>query len=109
MNGDRDKLSGRQMGQRATSPLIVGSWRAGAGRVIQMRVGRHKAIFTIDIRVWSGDPRGQLRPGRDGITLPVHHLRQLARQLNRAHRRAQELGLIGEDGSESGAPIRSTE
>jgi len=75
-------------------PIVIASWPRHGSEIVQVSLDRFKNGFTIDIRAWWRDARGVFKPKRDGLTLSIAQLPNLAAALNRALDRAAGLGLV---------------
>jgi hypothetical protein len=75
-------------------PVIVREWKRNRhGETISARLVTFNEANLFDLRTWFIDEAGKQRPGK-GFAASVHHLPELARALNEALAKAQELKLI---------------
>ena len=79
-----------------TLPIIVAQWARSANDTVMIKIDQFNGTTVIDIRDWWTSPAGELRPGRSGITMSIHHLPALADALTKAEATARELGLLSE-------------
>jgi hypothetical protein len=78
----------------ATSPLIVAQWPRNIRDTVMVRIDHFNGRAVIDIRTWWTSNDGELKPGRSGITMSLHHLPSLALALVKAQAAATEMGLL---------------
>ncbi len=81
-------------------PLIIAEWDRNAREVVRVALDQYQGRHTVNARVWWRDADGVLKPSKSGITLSLKHLPALAEALGKALERANELGLIVEQGGE---------
>lgn len=74
-------------------PIIVAEWPRNKREVIRVEIHEYQGRLIIGCRVWWSDGDGVLRPGKDGITLSLKHLPQLAEAFAKALATAADLGL----------------
>lgn len=67
-----------------TAEIIVGEWRKNQRETVRVRLDTYQGRAIADVRVWYDDGGGTLKPGRNGLTIAVQHLPELATCINRA-------------------------
>lgn len=74
---------------------IVKSWPKGTGEEIRVSLDTYKGKPIISVRTWyTDDEAGEKRPGKNGINLPVTHLKKLSRALRCAVKKAEASGVL---------------
>lgn len=82
----------------AVLPLLVAEWPRNARETIRVRLDAYRGTAVVDVRSWFIDAAsGEMRPGRDAVTLAVRHLPDLAAALVDAHDACCRLGLLTPD------------
>jgi hypothetical protein len=82
-------------------PITVLEWPRNERETIRVRLDHYKGRAIIDVRTWWRDKDAELRPGRSGLTLSIHHLPDLADAFSLALECARKEGLIEQDRSEA--------
>lgn len=100
----RKTAATRATGPRLAEPVTIGSfWANRAHDACVVTLSTFKGHNLIDVRKHTMNGHGQLVPTPRGITLKITRLRDLAKELDKAIRKAIELGLIPADETEGEA------
>jgi hypothetical protein len=67
---------------------------------VRMELSEYEGHALINVRIWKTGSDGIDRPTVAGIALAIRKLPELADGINKALRKARELNLLPEDGSE---------
>ena len=78
----------------ADLPHIAAEWPRNNRETVRVQLSIYGERPVIDCRVWFPDQRGELKPGRSGLTLSVKHLPPLAEGLAKALTEAKSRGLV---------------
>jgi hypothetical protein len=84
------------MASKKRGPITVAEWPRNGRERIRISLGQYHGRDVVSLRTWYMGEDGEERPGRDGITLDIHHVPKLAKAFKRAERRAKKVGLIDE-------------
>jgi Transcriptional Coactivator p15 (PC4) len=84
------------MASKKHDPITVAEWQRNARERIRISLDQFCGRNVVSLRTWWTNEKGEERPGRDGITLDIHHVSKLAKAFKRAERRAKKKGLIKE-------------
>jgi hypothetical protein len=88
--------------QPLAEPISIAKfWKSPRDHTKHVRVdlSEHMGHPLINVRIWQTGSDGIDRPTVKGIALTVRKLPTLAAAINKAVRRAQELGLLNDEGS----------
>jgi hypothetical protein len=79
-------------------PILIGRrWKNRGSEAIAVRLGDYKGCALIDIRTWSVEGNGVLKPSTKGLALSVKNLPKLLAATARAVAEARLRGLLDED------------
>jgi hypothetical protein len=91
----------RRAAEPLAEPVTVTTFAANrGGDGVYIRLTSWEGHNLIDVRKWRADAQGISRPGK-GLALGVRHLPTLIAGLTKALRKAEELGLLGDEGEAS--------
>lgn len=83
------------------APIKIREWAKTDSEVIRVELSTYKGESRINARVWYTDSKtGELEAGKNGLNLPIEHLRKLSKALTRAVKEAEKTGLIEKEGDE---------
>jgi hypothetical protein len=77
----------------AFEPVTVAEWPRNSRETMRVRLDTFQGRFIIDCRAWFVGQDGELKPGRNGMTLAVRHLPALASAFDMAMKEAQRQGI----------------
>jgi Transcriptional Coactivator p15 (PC4) len=66
------------------SEYSLGEWRIRQGLKVRVRLTEYRNRSRVDVRQWYLSDAGQWMPGKTGIGIPVEHLGEVMRMLQRA-------------------------
>jgi hypothetical protein len=75
---------------------VIREWPKNVRETLRVALDEFHGKSTIDVRCWYWTEAGELRPGRQGLTVSTRHLPALARALTEAAKAAEAAGLIDE-------------
>lgn len=88
--------SARQAQRAPFAPVEVAKfWRNRRGEAVIVQLREYEGRILLDARVYFTNSDGKLKPTAKGLSLAVLRLPELAAAIEKAHRKAQELGLLG--------------
>ena len=73
---------------------VIAQWQQNTRETLRVHLAEYQGQHVIDCRAWYADAAGNKKPGRDGLTVSVRHLRQLAKVLCDALNAAKAQGLL---------------
>lgn len=83
------------------APIRIREWAKNDSEVIRVEIDTYKGKPRINARVWYTDKEaGELKPAKNGLNLPIEHLRKLAKAFQRAVKEAEKSDLIEKEGEE---------
>ena len=83
-------------------PIIIDEWPRNSREVVRLQLDSYQGCRIVDVRCWYRDAHGELKPGKSGINLSAdRHLRKLAQALADAVIKAEELGLLDAENTDS--------
>jgi hypothetical protein len=97
LNHGKRKDEGTMATKKLTSPIKIAEWRRSQTERVRIALEPFRGRNVIVLRTWWIDKDGTERAGRDGITLDVRHVSNLARAFKRARAQAKRKGLIDEE------------
>ena len=83
--------------KKLTSPIKIAEWRRSQTERVRIALEPFRGRNVVALRTWWTDKNGKEHAGRDGITLDVRHVSNLARAFKRARAQAKKKGLIDEE------------
>lgn len=79
-------------------PVVVGQfWRNRRGECIRVTLKRFEGRPIVDVRLFYTTKTGHMQPTAKGVALVILRLPDLATCINRAVKRAAELGLLPDE------------
>lgn len=77
-----------------TEPHVVGEFEKNAKEVVRVTLQQYAGNDVVSIRAYYQDKEGNLKPGKDGLTIRVEQFARLASLLADAGKQLKELGLL---------------
>lgn len=78
----------------ADFPIKLIEFDKSGSEVVRVEIQEYRGKHKVAIRAWYLDATGKRKAGRAGINLDIEHVRDLARGVSRAKKKAIELKLI---------------
>jgi hypothetical protein len=78
-------------------PVTLAEWPRNNREMVRVRLDLYNRQVVVDCRSWWRDPKGELRPGKGGLTLSVRHLPALAAAVSAALAHARSSGHLTDD------------
>ena len=78
-------------------PVTLAEWPRNSRETVRVRLDLFSGQVVVDCRSWWRDAKGELRPGKSGLTLSVRHLPALAAAVNAALDHARSAGHLTDD------------
>ena len=75
-------------------PIVVGEFEKNAKDTLRVTLSQYNGTDLISLRLYYKDKDGNLKPGKDGISLKVEQFPLLARILADAGSRLKDIGLL---------------
>ncbi len=76
--------------------ILIGSVKLKSGDEIRLELTNYSGEYRLNVRRWFLTDGGELKPTKDGFTLPVMRLPALRKLVREAMDRARSLGLLVE-------------
>jgi hypothetical protein len=93
---------GRPSKQPSDDPDIIAEWPLNRREHLRVSLQQYRGVDLVGVRKWFFGDDDSLCPGKDGITLNIKHLPQLADAITKALAEARARGLVAHMGE--GAP-----
>jgi hypothetical protein len=82
--------------------FIVAEWPLNRREHLRVTLQRYRGVDLVGVRKWFFGDDDSLRPGKNGITVNIKHLPQLADAITKALAEARARGLVAD--ADEGAP-----
>jgi hypothetical protein len=76
------------------SEIIIAELEKNAREIIRVALGSYAGTLTFSLWRWYRTPSGELRPGKGGLVIGLHHLPALAEAVESALAMARESGRL---------------
>jgi hypothetical protein len=74
-------------------PILVAEWPRNEREVLRIMLSKFRGRISIDVRVWFGTERGELRPSRRGVSLRLTEISDIRAGMRKAEEIAVEAAL----------------
>jgi hypothetical protein len=79
---------------RKKMPWIIAEWEKNSREMIRVGIDSYRGKTLISIRTWYFDDEKKLKPGKQGATYELKHLKKISKALKQANIQVRKNGLI---------------
>ena len=76
------------------APVIIAEWPRNERECVRVMLDSFQGSATVSLRTWFLAPDGKMRPGTQGLTLGIRHVRSLADAFNACLAQAEAARLL---------------
>jgi hypothetical protein len=75
-------------------PWIIDEWKKNNQEIIRVAIDLYNGKNVISIRTWYKDDDGKLKPGKQGASYELKHLKNISKAMKQAYIQARKNRLI---------------